>query len=100
MLEFYLNQSLIGNYIMNLYKVTSNNNTLYIHANSWFEIFNSLYSNHKLNSPHKVFKGASIIPIRKSSKTETLEKESKKANLIHQTQLFINLPHFLKLQAH
>ena len=81
---------------MKLYKVTASGNTIYIHSHSWFDIFNSLYTQHKLLHPSKPFKGCAIIPVKKSTPKEVLTHETAKHNLIHQ----LNLPHILKCQAH
>lgn len=45
-----------------LYKVTYNDNTIYIRANSWFEIFKAIFAVEK--DKKKILTGASITPVK------------------------------------
>lgn len=47
---------------MKLYKVSANGNTIYIRANSWFEIFSSLLSQAKTKG--KFLNGVCIMPVK------------------------------------
>lgn len=50
-----------------LYKVTYNNNTMYIRANSWFEIFKAIFAIEK--DKKKLITGACIMPMKSQAPT-------------------------------